>query len=70
MLVGLLTVVGALAMVGVVVYLWWDARSGDEEFETDTDFEPESDVEEDVDTGVDEGIDTIDDGEGKDVTTD
>ena len=76
MLVGLLTVVGALAMIGVVVYLWWDARGDGEEFEADADFEPETDVEADVDTGIGDevGADTVDDGESsgasRDVVTD
>lgn len=69
LLVGLLTVVGALAMVGVVAYLWWDARGEAEEFEADPDFEPETDVEADVDTEIGEeaGADTVREGESSGV---
>lgn len=43
--IGLLTVLGVLAMAGLIAYLWWDAKDAMEEVDTETDFETKTPAE-------------------------
>jgi hypothetical protein len=54
--IGLLTVIGVLAMVGLVAYVWWDTRT--EMAGIDTDVDVDTDAEFDVDgAGEEAGTD-------------
>lgn len=48
--IGLLTVIGALAMAGLIAYLWWDAGRQTADIEADFEADDDFDVDADVDT--------------------
>lgn len=59
MVTGVLTLLAVTALVGIVVYLWWDTRGEPADYEVDTDYETEIDSEPDLETDTtDEEIDT------------
>lgn len=59
MVTGLLTILAVTALVGIVVYLWWDTRGEPDDYEVETDFETEIDTEPDLETETtDEDIET------------
>lgn len=59
MVTGLLTLLAVTALVGIVVYLWWDTRGESADYEVDTDFETDIDTQPDLETDPsDEELDT------------
>lgn len=50
MVTGALTLLAVTALIGIIVYLWWDTRNESAEYDVDTEFEAEIDTEPDLET--------------------